>query len=136
VAILSGLALSGALPYLAGAINELRRRRPKRHEHLDAAERIAGELHACCGRKRVYVCMGHTHVSAVTQLNADGNRLYINTGTWIALWPRNRPDLLGRTVYSYAQFDASSHGYAHQVLEWDPHGNRPQPATILVPADA
>jgi UDP-2,3-diacylglucosamine pyrophosphatase LpxH len=117
VAIVSGIVLSGTLPYVAGAINELRRRRPKPHEHLAAAQRIARELHACSGRGRVYVCMGHTHVSAVTRLDADGNRLYINTGTWTALWPRDRPDLLGHTVYTYVCFDAMPYGYDHQILE-------------------
>lgn len=80
--------------------------------------------------------MGHTHVSAMKRIPGGDSRLdlYINTGTWIALWPNDRPDLLGRTVYTYAQFDAADDGYRGQALEWDARTQRPVPATILVPA--
>jgi hypothetical protein len=99
--------------------------------------RIARTELANCPRKRAYVCMGHTHVSAVKRIDPDGDKLYVNTGAWIALWPRDRPDLLGRTIYTYALFDATQDdGYRAQVLEWDVHAGQPRPATILVPAAA
>jgi UDP-2,3-diacylglucosamine pyrophosphatase LpxH len=135
--LVGGGVLTALLPYLAGAAGELlRRRRPVDH-HLDGArEAVGGEL-GRCGRSRAYVCMGHTHVTAVKRIDEAGTRLYLNTGTWIALWPRDRPDLLGRTVYSYALFEATAeNGYTGRVLAWDPHADRPGPAVILVPAAA
>lgn len=136
VGVISAIAVTGAFPYLLGAIGELRGRRPATDHHLKAAQRVVETELANCNRKRAYVCMGHTHVSAVKCIDAAGERLYINTGTWIALWPSDRPDLLGRTVYTYALFDATPDGYCATVLEWDPHADRPRPATILVPAAA
>lgn len=137
VALLSGIVLSGALPYLLGAISELRRRRPAADSHLEGARRVVETDLAQCNRNRAYVCMGHTHVIAVKRIDPAGERLYLNTGTWIALWPSDRPDLLGRTIYTYAVFDATdADGYRAQALEWDVHAARPRPATILVPATA
>jgi UDP-2,3-diacylglucosamine pyrophosphatase LpxH len=136
VALVSGVALSGVLPYVVGAIGEVVRRRPGKDHQLKAAESIVGDG-AGPGRRRAFVCMGHTHVTAVKRIAGDPERLYINTGTWIALWPRERPDLLGRTLYTYALFESDDDdGYRATVLEWDPHADRPQPATILVPAAA
>jgi UDP-2,3-diacylglucosamine pyrophosphatase LpxH len=138
VLVVIGVLLSGVLPYLLGAFGELRRRKPPTdHQHAAARGVVEhGEL-AACTRKRAYVCMGHTHVSAVKRIDAGGDRLYVNTGTWIALWPSDRPDLLGRTVHTYACFDATpDDGYRVKALEWDVHASEPRPATILVPAAA
>lgn len=134
---LLGLVFAGALPYLLGVIGDLRGRRPATDHHVRAATERARRQRERSGRNLRYVCMGHTHVTAVKQLDAPGHPLYINTGTWIALWPRDRPDLLGRTVFSYALFERDQDGgYEGRTLEWDPHAERPQPATILVPAAA
>ena len=134
---LLGLVFAGALPFLLGVIGDLRGRRPATDHHVRAATERARRQHERSGRNLRYVCMGHTHVSAVKQLDAPGHPLYINTGTWIALWPRDRPDLLGRTVLSYAVFERDQDGgYDGRTLEWDTHAERPRPATILVPAAA
>lgn len=134
---LLGLVFAGALPYLLGVISDLRRRRPATDHHVRAATERARRQGEQSGRNLRYVCMGHTHVSAVKQLDAPGHPLYINTGTWIALWPRDRPDLLGRTVFTYAVFERDQNGgYEGRTLEWDAHAERPRAATILVPAAA
>jgi UDP-2,3-diacylglucosamine pyrophosphatase LpxH len=136
VASVSGIAVSGVLPYLLGAIGELRRRRPPTDHHLKAAAELVRAHFVQRNPTRSYVCMGHTHVTAMKRI-AETNHLYVNTGTWIALWPRDRPDLIGRTLYTYAVFDATpGDGYQAELLEWDPHADRPRPATILVPAMA
>ena len=128
-----GFLLSGAFPWVLSLFGELTRRRPSTDHHLEAA-RTASKDHL--GEyEQAYVCMGHTHVSAVKRIDDAGKKLYLNTGTWIALWPANRPDLLGRTVYTYALFERAEAGYTTaRVLEWDAHADRPQRATILVPA--
>jgi UDP-2,3-diacylglucosamine pyrophosphatase LpxH len=128
-----GFLLSGAFPWVLSLFGELTRRRPSTDHHLEAA-RAASKEHLR-QYERAYVCMGHTHVSAVERIDDAGEKLYLNTGTWIALWPDNRPDLLGRTVYTYALFEQIEDGYTSaRVLEWDAHADRPQRATILVPA--
>ena len=137
VGIVLGVLLSGVLPYVLGALGELRRRwRPPADTHIKAAQAAVTRHLAGCSRERAYVCMGHTHVSAVRRIPSAVSRkdFYINTGTWIALWPDDRPDLLGRTVYTYAQFDATDDGYVAKALEWDARAVRPVPATILIPA--
>jgi hypothetical protein len=125
------LALTGVLPYLIGAFNDLRRRRPKRDRHLEAAQEIAATALSDCGRERAYVCMGHTHALGVKPIPGTNGWQYVNTGTWTALWPADRPDLLGRTLLTYACFDHDDGGYRMRALEFDWHAGRPRPATIL-----
>jgi hypothetical protein len=127
-----GFLLSGAFPWVLSLFGELVRRRPGTDHHLEGARR-ACEDHLG-QHERAFVCMGHTHVSAVKRIDNPGQKLYLNTGTWIALWPASRPDLTGRTLYTYALFERGADGYTGSVLEWDPHADRPQRATILVPA--
>lgn len=132
-AVLSGGLLTAVLPWVLGVLSELRRRPPADHQ-LEAARRIAA---ADADGRPFSVCMGHTHVTAVKRIDGTDDRLLFNTGTWIALWPRDRPDLLGRTIYSFMLFEATGEdGYRGTALEWDPHADRPCPATILVPAAA
>jgi UDP-2,3-diacylglucosamine pyrophosphatase LpxH len=132
VVVVTGFLLSGAFPWVLSLFSELTRRRPRTDHHLEGAR--AASRHHLGQYERAYVCMGHTHVTAVKRIDAAGEKLYLNTGTWIALWPADRPDLLGRTVYTYALFEQSEDGYTAQALEWDAHADRPQPAMILVPA--
>jgi UDP-2,3-diacylglucosamine pyrophosphatase LpxH len=131
----AGLAISvlvtGALPYLIGAVNDLRRRRPKRDRWLEAARDIAAQDLVDRRYERAYVCMGHTHTVAVKPIPGADGRQYVNTGTWTALWPADRPDLIARTLLTYACFDRDKDGYRLRVLEWDRHADRPRPATIL-----
>jgi UDP-2,3-diacylglucosamine pyrophosphatase LpxH len=140
VTIVIGVALSGVVPYLLGVLGELwrrlRGRRARTDHQLAAARHVVETELASSGRRRKYVCMGHSHVTAVSRIGEDDDRLYLNTGTWIALWPDDRPDLIGRTIYTYALFGANGDGYVGQALEWDEHADRPRPATILVPAAA
>jgi UDP-2,3-diacylglucosamine pyrophosphatase LpxH len=140
VTIVIGILLSGVFPYVAGVagdvLKRLRGHRPPSDHQFDAARHVVDSELASCGRTRKYVCMGHSHVSAVRRIDTEGNHLYLNTGTWIALWPDDRPDLIGRTIYTYATFDSDGDGYVARALEWDEHADRPRPATILVPAAA
>jgi UDP-2,3-diacylglucosamine pyrophosphatase LpxH len=132
VTIVIGVLLSGAFPYVAGVLGELVRRGPGTDRQLEGSRRAVATALASGTRTRRYVCMGHTHVCTVERIDDAGEHLYLNTGTWIALWPEDRPDLVGRTVYTYALFEAGADGYAGAALEWDEHADRPRPARILV----
>jgi UDP-2,3-diacylglucosamine pyrophosphatase LpxH len=132
IGLLTSLVVTGALPYVMGAVNDFRRRRPKRDRQLNGAKVVAGTALAGYSRRRAYVCMGHTHVVAIKRIPEAERSLYLNTGTWTALWPADRPDLLGQTVLTYASFERrGKDGYEAELLEWDEHGRRPRPATVL-----
>jgi len=80
-----------------------------------------------------YAVIGHTHEQGVTVLTDpdDGDsgprrELLVNTGTWIALWPLDRPDLMGRVHHTLGRFSwsAARNLYVHELLEWDDQAGR------------
>ena len=86
----------------------------------------------------VYAVVGHTHEQKVRVLESRPRReLLVNTGTWIALWPKSRPDLLGRVQYTFARFtwDANLARYQHQLLEWDDQAREARPADFFAAAE-
>ncbi len=84
-----------------------------------------------------YAVIGHTHQQDVQLLPPTGpdieRTLYVNSGTWAPLWPRDRPDLIGRTLYSFIRFERRDGEYAHEQLVWDDAAGEPRPATMLTP---
>lgn len=85
---------------------------------------------------RVYAVMGHTHRQTVTPLPDDRDdgpeKLYVNTGTWIPLWPQDREDLVGQVYYSFARFERTPDGeYRHESLFWVDDAGQPRSARLL-----
>ncbi|HEX5726667.1 MAG TPA: hypothetical protein VFX98_14420 [Longimicrobiaceae bacterium] len=140
-----GIAFPLLLPYLAGAARQLWRevRRlffPSRRddEYVEGArEALRHAFPNGGGFERVYAVMGHTHdPRAVAVENAGTEAVYLNDGTWIAIWPQDRPDLVGRVVRSFVRFDRGDSGeYAHASLVWDDAAGAARDAAIMIPAD-
>jgi UDP-2,3-diacylglucosamine pyrophosphatase LpxH len=132
-----GLLFPFLLPYLIGAIQEIsaQLRGPRPSPHVQAARRIlfGGPESPAPPQAPRYVVMGHTHVQDSRRLGSEpGPRIYLNSGTWIPLWPRNRQDLQGRILYSYIRFDRQAEGwYTHRSLVWDDAAGAPREAVIL-----
>jgi hypothetical protein len=131
-----GVLFPALLPYAVGFLQEMGRA----FGLFKPRDPVAEGAHAVLERfargnrwRRVYVVMGHTHRQDV-QTRSAGYRYetYINTGTWIPLWPLDRQDLVGRIIYSFAQFDLTEEGeYAHLMLQWDDQAGHPRAARIL-----
>ncbi len=86
----------------------------------------------------IYAVMGHTHDQDIQNLsNPTGPKvLYLNTGAWIPVWPQDRPDLAGKTLYPFVRLKKHSPQgeYAHGYFEWRDDRNQPAEAYILAPA--
>jgi hypothetical protein len=88
------------------------------------------------GAHTIYAVMGHTHDQDIQSLpDLDGARvLYLNTGTWIPVWPDDRPDLDGQVLFPFVHFRyAGPQGYYHQYLEWRDDRGKPSESYILEP---
>ncbi len=84
----------------------------------------------------VYAVLGHTHaedVQALPPLPGTRRTLYLNTGTWVPRWPKDRPDLIGRVLLTFVRFTRYDNSYAHEILRWDDSGGVAREATILAP---
>jgi len=129
------------LPYLIGAVLEivrsLRRRPPLDELAVAAKTQLERWSAAAPPWRRLYSVMGHTHRQDVHAFALAGREgFYLNTGTWIPLWPRERPDLAGRVIHSFVQLDLKDRGeYRHQSLVWDDQAGAPRPAIMLRPLD-
>ncbi len=136
------LSVAGALlPFIINGVKEVlnRLRRPRVGEDEVAAgvyEKLARSPGPGSWRTR-YAVIGHTHHQDVQVLPPVGpgveRTLYVNSGTWAPLWPKDRPDLVGRTVYSFIRFERRAGEYAHEQLVWDDAVGAPRPATMLTP---
>ena len=130
-----GLLAAVVLPCVIGALREMGRRiglLPAGHQRFDTAARSVlrewfGDAPAY---PVVYAVMGHTHEQGVRRL---GDRtLYVNAGTWIALWPDDRRELAGRVLYSYIRFTrGGAAGYRHELLVWDDQAGAPRGAQLM-----
>jgi len=141
--VLAGLFSPFLLPYLASAVSELAdearvlfRRGPAPHPLEDVLEKVLAErLPVAMGHRRVYAVLGHTHEQGVHRLGPGGaarEEFYVNTGTWAPLWPRGRPDLMGRSLYTFLRFDQDLGGeYRHRALEWDDAAGEGRTARLL-----
>lgn len=82
----------------------------------------------------MYAVLGHTHAEDVQELPAlpgSGRTIYINTGTWIPLWPKERPDLIGRVLLTFVRFQRYDGAYSHEMLRWDDSAGAVREATIV-----
>jgi UDP-2,3-diacylglucosamine pyrophosphatase LpxH len=126
-------------PYLMGAIREgyvwLRdritaKRNPVGEDHYGRklAKALPGLLDTTSGMTEYVAVVGHTHRldRQILPLEKEKRKLtvtYVNTGTWVPLWPKDRPDLLGRTLHPMLLLDREAGGYRLSQLEWsDAHG--------------
>jgi hypothetical protein len=117
--------LGVAFPYLIGAIKDLIISRK-----ANVGERMLEQWQAKVKEhpsKRVYLVAGHTHDQAVDRLVpapsvvgfCHGQEVfYLNTGTWVPLWPKDRPDLIGRTLHPVLELTSAGE-YRHRCWEWD-----------------
>ncbi len=137
------LSVLGVLfPFLVGVVRGLWRRfrRPALGEDR-FAERLHRKLAAQPGVQGAwrtqYGVLGHTHHQDVQELPpvvaGGGPMLYLNSGTWAPLWPLERPDLIGRTLYSFIRFALEEDEYTHESLLWDDVARRPRQAVLLTP---
>ncbi len=136
--IIGGILFPIILPYLVGAVLEIIRQLPffksKNHLREQVKKKLDEVFSGYTQASKVYAAMGHTHVQDVLKL-ADQplEQFYVDSGAWIPLWPENRRDLIGRTIYSYISFDSDTKGmYRKEFLQWDDHAEKPREARILV----
>src|ERR1700704_88266 len=122
-------ALGMLAPYLAAAAREFvkwlqrKRRKPVQIGEDDMARGVYATMEKLTFpvARRIYAVMGHTHDQDIQCLpDLKGSKvLYLNTGTWIPVWPDDRPDLNGQVLFPFVYFRLSaSQEYEHQYLEW------------------
>lgn len=138
-------ALGLVWPYLFGLIREIwpsglwpKRRRPSVGEdhYAEAVHEALAEEAFDADYSTVYGVLGHTHNPdvQVLPLRHGARVVYLNAGSWIGTWSEDRPDLTGRTVHSFLQFDWTDQGeYIHQHLRWLDGPRRPAPSILLRP---
>jgi len=144
---MSAMAL-GALgilaPYLAAAFREFVRwlGRKKRRPAEVGEDEMSRGVYASMEKlkfpafSRMYAVMGHTHDQDVQRLpDLDGaTTLYLNTGTWIPIWPDDRPDLAGQVLFPFVHFRLeTSQEYRHEYAEWRDDRGEPAESYILEP---
>jgi len=136
--IIGGILFPIILPYLIGAVLEIIRQLPffksKNHLREQVKKKLDEVFSGYTQASTVYAAMGHTHVQDVLKLaDLPLGQFYVDSGAWIPLWPENRRDLIGRTIYSYISFDSDIKGvYSKESLQWDDHAEKPRDAQILV----
>jgi hypothetical protein len=117
-------ALGFLAPYLVGALREAyvwvrdritARRHPVGEDHFTRklAKVLPGSLDTTSGMTEYLAVVGHTHrldrqVLPLKQGDLKLTVTYVNTGTWVPLWPKDRPDLLGRTLHPMLLLDPGS----------------------------
>jgi hypothetical protein len=129
-------------PYIAAAIRESlvwmknRKRLPIGEDELaQSVYQTIRTMPFPAAAKRIYAVMGHTHDQDIQSLPDIGGAkvLYLNTGSWIPVWPEDRPDLAGQTLYPFVRFEKDANGeYHHCYFEW--RDDRDQPAEVYIMA--
>ena len=139
-------ALGILAPYLAAAFREFVRwlgRKTRRSAQVGEDEMSQGVYASMEKLKfpafsRMYAVMGHTHDQDVQSLPDLGGAktLYLNTGTWIPIWPEDRPDLAGQVLFPFVHFRlGTSQEYRHEYAEWRDDRGEPAESYILEPPD-
>ena len=137
-------ALGILAPYLTAAFREFVRwlGRKKRHSAQAGEDEMSQGVYASMEKlrlpafSRMYAVMGHTHDQDVQRLpNLNGaTTLYLNTGTWIPIWPDDRPDLAGQVLFPFVHFRReTSQEYRHEYAEWRDDRGEPAESYILEP---
>jgi UDP-2,3-diacylglucosamine pyrophosphatase LpxH len=132
-------------PYLAAAFREFIRwlGRKKRHRAQVGEDDMSRGVYAAMQKvkfpaaRRIYAVMGHTHDQDIQSLpELHGAKvLYLNTGTWIPVWPDDRPDLGGQVLFPFVHFRrVKLHEYEHEYMEWRDDRGKPAESYILEPA--
>jgi UDP-2,3-diacylglucosamine pyrophosphatase LpxH len=129
-------------PYIAAAIRESlvwmknRKRLPIGEDELaQSVYQTIRTMPFPAAAKKIYAVMGHTHDQDIQSLPDIGGAkvLYLNTGSWIPVWPEDRPDLAGQTLYPFVRFEKDANGeYDHCYFEW--RDDRDQPAEVYIMA--
>jgi len=131
-------------PYLAAAFRELVRRLQRKREPQVGEDGMAAGVYKTIHdlkfppARQIYAVMGHTHDQDVQRLpDINGVKvLYLNTGTWIPVWPDDRPDLNGQVLFPFVSFRRGQDGeYHHQYLEWRDDRGGPAKSYILEPPE-
>jgi len=137
-------ALGILAPYLTAAFREFVRwlGRKKRHSAQAGEDEMSQGVYASMEKlklpafSRMYAVMGHTHdqdVQRLPNLNS-ATTLYLNTGTWIPIWPDDRPDLAGQVLFPFVHFRReTSQEYRHEYAEWRDDRGEPAESYILEP---
>jgi UDP-2,3-diacylglucosamine pyrophosphatase LpxH len=139
------LGASGMLaPYLAAAFREFVRwlgrktRRSAQAGEDEMSQGVYGSMEKLefPAFSRMYAVMGHTHDQDVQRLPdlSGATTLYLNTGTWIPIWPDDRPDLAGQVLFPFVHFRReTSQEYRHEYAEWRDDRGEPAESYILEP---
>jgi UDP-2,3-diacylglucosamine pyrophosphatase LpxH len=127
-------------PYIAAAGHELWMRRPRRPQ-------VGEDALAQCVHKKIqtlpfppgqtiYAAVGHSHDQDIQSLpHINGSKvLYLNTGSWIPVWPDDRPDLDGQVLYPFVHFKLQGGEYRHCYFEWRDDRNQPAEVYIMAPS--
>jgi len=141
MAVLGGLGLLA--PYLTAAFRELVRwMGRKKPRTLVGEDDMARGVYAAMQKlkfpaaNKIYAVMGHTHDQDIQALPDLGSAqvLYLNTGTWIPVWPDDRPDLEGQVLFPFVHFRrVAPQEYSHAYLEWRDDRGQPAESYILEP---
>jgi UDP-2,3-diacylglucosamine pyrophosphatase LpxH len=121
-------------PYIFGAFREgyvwvrdkiTRKLHPIGEDHYarKLARALPTRLDTSSGATDYLAVLGHTHrldrqVMPLDRYGLRATVTYLNTGTWAPLWPRDRPDLMGRTLHPMLFLDHDGKGYQPTQLEW------------------
>lgn len=134
-------------PYLAAALRELvkwvGRKKKKKQQETVGEDDMARGVYGTMQQKikfpvvsQIYAVMGHTHDQDVQSLpDLNGSKvLYLNTGTWIPVWPEDRPDLDGQVLFPFVHFrQTGPQEYSHAYMEWRDDRGKPAESYILLP---
>ena len=137
-------ALGILAPYLAAAFREFvnwlgrKTRRPAQVGEDDMARGVFASMKELKfpAFNCLYAVMGHTHDQDIQRLPGlnGGTTLYLNTGTWIPVWPDDRPDLEGQVLFPFVHFwREASQEYRHEYMEWRDDRGAPTESYILEP---
>jgi UDP-2,3-diacylglucosamine pyrophosphatase LpxH len=102
------------------------------------AEVLPDRLDLSRGSPEYLAVLGHTHrldrqVLPLAKGQTRFTVTYLNTGTWAPLWPKDRPDLLGRTLHPMLLLDRVANGFTPTQLEWSDAEGKGVECIILMP---
>lgn len=136
-------------PYIIGALHELYEWirgmiNEKRHPIGDddyawkLIPALPDRLDLSSGSTDYLAVLGHTHrldrqVLPLAKGQTHFTVTYLNTGTWAPLWPKDRPDLNGRTLHPLLVLDRVGTGYTPTQLEWSDAAGKGIECVILMP---
>jgi hypothetical protein len=115
------LLILAVVGYLVCAV--VREKKEPPEPLLDAAEKIAAKL----GVR--YVTMGHTHDTALRQLQNGGE--YFNTGTWTKVFSNEERLVREESELVFVQAIRHADGLKVKLLKWNDPANEPRLVKLL-----